>query len=146
MKKDPQEKHFMETVMRTIKSFLSILPRLLAVILLLGLFKEFVPMKTIASFFTGNVLRDTFLGSMFGSISAGNPINSYIIGGELLKHGISLFAVTAFITAWVTVGIIQLPLEISVLGSRFSIMRNVLCLFLSFIVAIATVLTLGVIQ
>jgi len=136
----------METVMRTIKSFLSILPRLLAVILLLGLFKEFVPMKTIASFFTGNVLRDTFLGSMFGSISAGNPINSYIIGGELLKHGISLFAVTAFITAWVTVGIIQLPLEISVLGSRFSIMRNVLCLFLSFIVAIATVLTLGVIQ
>ena len=84
-------------------------------------------------------------GSTVGSISAGNPITSYIIGGELLKEGISLFAVTAFITAWVTVGIIQLPAEASILGKRFALARNILSFIFSIIVAIATVLTLQVI-
>jgi len=33
------------------------------------------------------------------------------LAGELTKLGISLAAITAFILAWVTVGIVQLPAE-----------------------------------
>ena len=130
---------------KAIKSFVTTLPILFGVILLIGLFKTYVPSKAISSVFTGELFRDTFLGSAVGSISAGNPITSYIIGGELLKEGISLFAITAFITAWVTVGIIQLPAEASILGKRFALARNVLSFIFSIIVAIATVLTLQVI-
>nr|CBH37729.1 hypothetical protein BSM_12060 [uncultured archaeon] len=32
---------------------------------------------------------------------------SYIIGGELMKEGVSLFAITAFIVTWVTVSIVN---------------------------------------
>jgi len=131
---------------KAIKSFATSLPILFGVILLIGLFKIYVPSKAISSVFTGELFRDTFLGSTVGSISAGNPITSYIIGGELLKEGVSLFAVTAFITAWVTVGIIQLPAEASILGKRFAISRNILSFIFSIIVAIATVLTLQVIR
>ena len=130
---------------KALKSFGTILPVLIGVILLIGLFKIYIPPKLISSVFTGELLRDTFFGSMIGSVSAGNPITSYIIGGELLKEGVSLFAVTAFVTAWVTVGIIQLPAEASILGKRFALMRNVLSFLFSILVTIATVLTLRVI-
>jgi len=129
---------------KAIKSFGTALPVLIGVILLIGLFKVNISSKLISSIFTGEIFRDTFFGSMVGSVLAGNPVTSYIIGGELLKEGVSLFAVTAFITTWVTVGLIQLPAEASILGKRFALMRNVLSFLLSILVAIATVLTLKV--
>ena len=127
---------------KALKSFGVTLPVLLGVVLLLGLFKMYVSSELISSVFTGELLRDTALGSMIGSISAGNPITSYIIGGELLKEGVSLFAVTAFIAAWVTVGVIQLPAEAAILGKRFALTRNALSFIFAIIVAIATVITL----
>lgn len=130
---------------KAIKSFVTTLPILFGVILLIGLFKTYVSSEAISSVFTGELFKDTFIGSAVGSISAGNPITSYIIGGELLKEGVSLFAVTAFITAWVTVGLIQLPAEASLLGKRFALSRNILSFIFSILVAIATVLTLQVI-
>ena len=56
-----------------------------------------VSSQLISSIFKGELLRDTIIGSVIGSISAGNPITSYIIGAELLKERVSLFAITAFI-------------------------------------------------
>jgi len=86
---------------------------------------------------------DPFVGAVFGSILAGNPINSYIIGGELLRNGVSLFAVTAFIVAWVTVGVIQFPAESMMLGKRFAAVRNLTSFILCIIIAVVTVFSLG---
>jgi len=130
---------------KALKSFLTALPVLTGVILLMGLFKTFVTQETITSIFSGDPLRDTLIGSALGSILTGNPITSYIIGGELLKNGVSLFAVTAFILAWVTVGITQLPAEAVFLGRRFALARNGLSFILAIVIAAATVLTLGAI-
>lgn len=127
---------------KALKSFGVMLPVLLGVILLIGLFKTYITPELISSVFAGNLFQDTLLGSVIGSVSAGNPITSYIIGGELLKEGVNLFAVTAFIAAWVTVGVIQLPAEASILGKRFAITRNVLSFIFAMLVAIATVVTL----
>jgi uncharacterized membrane protein YraQ (UPF0718 family) len=129
---------------KALKSFVVMLPVLLGVILLIGLFKVYITPELISSVFIGNLFQDTLLGSVIGSVSAGNPITSYIIGGELLKEGVSLFAVTAFIAAWVTVGLIQLPAEASILGKRFALTRNVLSFIFAILVAIATVLTLRI--
>jgi len=68
---------------KALKSFSVMLPILLGVILLIGLFKTYITPELISSVFTGNLFQDTLLGSMIGSVSAGNPITSYIIGGEL---------------------------------------------------------------
>ncbi len=130
---------------KALKSFMSAFPVIIGVVLLLGLFKTFVTPKMITSIFTGEVLRDTLIGSILGSILTGNPITSYIIGGELLNDGVSLFAVTAFIMSWITVGLTQLPAEALFLGRRFAFARNALSFILAIAVAVATVLTLGVI-
>lgn len=131
---------------KAFKSFATSVPILLGVILLLGLFQTFVTNQMIASIFTGEIINDTVIGSLFGSISAGNPITSYIIGGELLQEQVSLFAVTAFMVAWVTVGIIQFPAEAGILGKRFAAARNILSFILAILVSVATVFTLLVFE
>lgn len=143
---DKNNKSILSAFYGALKGFRAAIPILLGVILLLGLFKTFISEKMIASVFTGNLIKDTLLGSIIGSISAGSPINSYVIGGELLRNHVSLFAVTAFIAAWVTVGILQLPAEALILGKRFAITRNILSFILAIFVSIATVITSMLLQ
>ena len=143
---DKKQKTLAISFYKAFKSFGTSLPILLGVILLLGLFRMNVSSQLISSIFKGKLLRDTIIGSIFGSISAGNPITSYIIGAELLKQQVSLFAVTAFIVAWVTVGVIQLPAEAAILGKRFAFARNFISFILAMLVSMAIVATLMIIQ
>ena len=124
---------------RSGNQFASMLPIFLGVVLLIGLLNTFVSRNFLAALFSGNPALDTLLGALFGSILAGNAINSYIIGGELLEYGVSLFTVTALIITWVTVGLVQLPVEIAALGRRFALLRNGICFILSIPIAIITV-------
>ena len=119
--------------------FINLLPMLVGVVLLIGLFNAFASKELLSYLFSGNRALDTLWGACFGSIFTGNPINSYIIGGELLEYGVGLCAVTALIMAWVTVGLAQLPAEISALGSRFALVRNAISFALSIAIAFATV-------
>jgi predicted Fe-Mo cluster-binding NifX family protein len=123
------------------QQLINLLPLFVGVILLVGLFNAFISKKLLSSIFSGNTILDILSGASFGSILAGNPINSYVIGGELIEHGVSLFAVTAFISAWVTVGLVQLPAEMAALGKRFALTRNVLSFVLSMAISIFTVVT-----
>ncbi len=63
----------------------------------------------------------------------------------MLQAGVSLVAVTAFLVAWVTVGLVQFPAEAILLGRRFALRRNLLSFFFSILVALATVALLGLI-
>ena len=119
-------------------------PLIFGTILLVSLLPALIPQSFYASVFGDNTVLNAFVGSAIGSISAGNPVVSYIVGGELLKQGVSLIAVTAFLTAWVTVGLIQLPAESALLGKRFALTRNITAFFLAIIVGIATVLLLQI--
>jgi predicted Fe-Mo cluster-binding NifX family protein len=108
-----------------------LLPVVIGVIFLVGLLNAFLSKDVLTSFFSGGIWRDSLWGASIGSVFTGNPINSYIIGGQLLDLGVSLIAVTAFICSWVTVGLIQLPAEIAALGWKFSVVRNFSCFVLS---------------
>jgi uncharacterized membrane protein YraQ (UPF0718 family) len=128
---------------KTTQAFSKSLPILASVLMLLAVANTLIPRQAYKLIFTGNELMDSLMGAAIGSISAGNPITSYIIGGELRQEGVSMLAITAFIVAWVTVGIIQLPAEALMLGKRFAIARNAVSFCLSIGIAILTVLTLG---
>ncbi len=126
--------------------FANLLPILVSVVLLIGIFNAFVSKELIYSIFSGNTALDSIWGACLGSILAGNPINSYIIGGELLEYGVSLFAITSLIIAWVTVGLVQLPAEIVALGRSFALVRNAVSFILSIAIAIITVVVLNLIK
>jgi len=136
---------FRESIAKAGRMLWNVFPLILGTILLVSLIVTLIPRSFYLLIFQGNKILDPFIGSFIGSISAGNPLISYIIGGELLNHGISMIAVTAFIIAWVTVGVIQLPAESVILGKRFALIRNLLSFIFAIIVAIITVAILGVI-
>jgi len=125
------------------RQFVNILPTLAGVVLLIGLFNALMSKELLSLVFSGDAVFDTLWGACFGSIFAGNPVNSYVIGGELLEFGVSLFAVTAVIVAWVTVGLVQIPAEISALGRKFAVVRNVVSFFMAIAVAGITVTVLN---
>jgi predicted Fe-Mo cluster-binding NifX family protein len=126
--------------------FINLLPILVGVVLLIGLFNAFVSRELLSSIFSGEMVLDTLWGACVGSILAGNAINSYVIGGELLEHGISLFAVTALIISWVSVGLLQLPAEMAALGRRFALVRNGASFVLSIVIALLTVAALNFVK
>ncbi len=140
--KTPQRPTFLLVLGKSSRSFLAMTPLLLGVMGLVGLFQVLVTPEMLASLFQDNPLLDTLIGTLSGAISAGNPIVSYLIGGELVEQGISLYAVSAFILSWVTLGLIQLPAEIEVFGGRFTLYRNILSLVFTMLIAGATTLTL----
>lgn len=116
------------------------MPMMIGIILLLGLIKEFITFDKIGQAFTQNTLLDTGIGAFMGSIFAGNSMNSYIIARELQAIGVSLFAITSFLVAWVTVGILQAPLEADIFGKSFAVKRNVYSAVFSMAVAFVTVM------
>ncbi|MFP4524366.1 MAG: hypothetical protein ACLFO2_03585 [Candidatus Woesearchaeota archaeon] len=118
-------------------------PLIIGTMLLVGLLTTLVPHEAYTALFGHSGLLDLVVGSLSGSVAAGNATTSFILGGELQGSGVSLLAVTAFITAWVTVGVVQLPAEASILGKRFALARNALSFLFSFIVALATVTVVG---
>lgn len=130
---------FKEAFLGTLKSLYTIAPMLLAVIALVGLFESVVTPEMLHELFSGAIFQDTFIATFVGGVSIGQPFLSYIIGGELLSEGISLYAVSAFILAWVTLGLVQLPLEWSLFGARFTVVRNLLAFVFAMLIAYATV-------
>jgi uncharacterized membrane protein YraQ (UPF0718 family) len=118
------------------------MPMLTGVIGLVGIFNTYVTPERLKSLFTGSTLIDTVTAAATGGVVVGQPFVSYIIGGELLANDISLYAVTAFILSFVTLGLVQLPLEYSLFGLRFTVVRNLLAFIFAILISISTVLTL----
>ena len=135
--------HLKESIVKAARGLGNSVPMLLGVILLISLVNTLIPFSFYKDVFTGNMITDPVLGTALGSILAGNPITSYILGGEFLEQGVSLLAVTAFLVAWVTVGIVQIPAESVMLGKRFALIRNINAFIFSIIIAVLTVLGAG---
>ncbi len=131
--------------LKTWNNFKRVIPVILGVFILVSFLEVAVPKEFYAKIFSGIPILDSFIGAALGSISAGHPLTSYIIGGELLNQGVALVAVVAFLLSWVTVGIIQLPAEGLILGRKFALMRNLISFVSAIVISILVVLTLSVI-
>lgn len=138
-------KKLSKVIRKSSKQIISFLPLLLGVVFLIGLIISLVPNSAYAFIFTKNPFFDSIIGALLGSVLAGNPITSYILGGEFIERGINLVAITAFIIAWVTVGLIQLPAESIAFGKKFAFARNILSFLFSIISSIIIVFLIGII-
>lgn len=108
-----------------------LIPMLLWILLLISMLKELDFFNKIIPYIENNFIGILF-SDLFGSISAWNVLNSYIIVDSIWNFEENLLIITTFLVAWVTVWIVQLPAEIYFLWKKFSIIRNMI----SFIFAI----------
>ena len=128
---------------KSLKGFLSMFPMLSAILLLLGIFDVYITKDILLSFFISNNFIDTITGTLLGGVLTGNPMISYILGGELTDAGVSLYAVTAFILSWVTIGLVQLPAEVEIFGLRFTFYRTLFTFITTILVSLCTVSTVN---
>ncbi len=130
-----------KSIQQTARVFSTVIPILVGVLLLVNLIETLLR-NQYQKWFSGNILLDPLIGAFAGSISFGIPVTSYIVGGELLEKGVTLGAVTAFIMAWTTVGLVMMPLESSFFGKRFTLLRNGVNFIFAIIIAIAVVISI----
>lgn len=129
---------------QTARTFWELLPVLVGVLLLASLIVQLIPKLIHLGLLGHGSYIDSLSAAFIASLSTGQPVVSYLLAGELQEAGVDLMAVTAFMTAWVTVGIVPLPAEAVMLGWRFSIWRNLIAFVLSLVIAWLTLVTLHV--
>lgn len=113
-------------------ALVNLLPLLLAIFALVGLFQEFLPPQLIESILgSGNRSLALLLGGLLGAVSIGPPLASYPIAGSLLAEGAWPPAVAAFILSWISVGVVTLPFEAQIFTWRFALLRNGLTLMMA---------------
>jgi uncharacterized membrane protein YraQ (UPF0718 family) len=111
------------------RSLRGLIPLLLAVFGLVGLFQVFLPPALIERWLgSASGTAALFAGGLLGAVAIGPPAAAFPLAGSLLQAGAWAPAVAAFIVSWLLVGIVTLPFEASVFGPRFALARNGLCL------------------
>ncbi len=121
------------------KQFLDRLPLLFAIFLLIGLFDVFVPKEVVVKFIgAGRGIVSIFSAAVLGSVIMGPVSSAYPLGGVLLKKGATVATTAVFLNAWVMVGVVTFPFEVSVFGKKFALTRNVLAFIGAIVVGVLT--------
>ena len=128
--------------LNALKGFLSILPMIIATIGLVGLFQTYVTNSMLSNLFGYSDGLDVLIGTLIGAISSGNGAISFVVAQGLQEQGVSLYALSAFILAWITLSFVHLPAEASVFGIKFTTYRNIMTFITTMIIAFLTVITL----
>lgn len=101
-----------------------ILPMLLFAFILAGMFQVLLP-KELISQWVGREsgIRGIIIGTVAGGLCPGGPYISLPVVAGLLRAGASIPIMVAFLTSWSLWAIARLPMEIGILGWRFTLVR-----------------------
>jgi uncharacterized membrane protein YraQ (UPF0718 family) len=123
------------------RMMMSLFPTVLGMTALIGLVMALVPPESVKKLFEVHGLIGFGVISLVGAIvTMPGPI-AFPLAGSLLKMGVSLPALAAFITTLTMVGTVTAPIEIEYFGRRFTLVRQ----GLSFVLAIIVGGSMGII-
>ncbi len=130
----------MKALKNSFSSLSNMFSGILGMVLFVGLVLALFPKETIVDLFTHKGFIGFVVVSLLGAIvTIPGPI-AFPLAGALLKMGASKAILASFITTLTMVGIVSAPLEISYLGKRFTLLRQLF----SFVAAIFIGLIMGV--
>lgn len=103
---------------------LEILPLLAFAFLIAGMVQVLLSPQVIARWVGAESgLRGILIGSLAGGLCPGGPFVSLPIAAGLMRAGASPATMVAFITGWSIYAISRLPMEVGILGWRFTALR-----------------------
>lgn len=118
------------------KSFESILPMFMGMIVLIGLVLAFLDTETISAIIGGS---SGWLGvavcSAVGAVALMPGLIAFPTSALLIAGGAGYMQIGAFISSLMMVGIVTVPVEVKYFGKKATIIRNVLAFAFSFLVA-----------
>jgi len=120
------------------KQLVAIFPAFLTMLILVSIVLFFVPDKIISNYLgNNNKFIGVVLASLFGSITLMPGFIAFPLSGILLKKGVSYMVLSSFTTTLMMVGILTYPVEKKYFGAKVTIIRNVVSLLISLIVALS---------
>jgi uncharacterized membrane protein YraQ (UPF0718 family) len=106
-----------------------ILPLLVCAFIVAGMVQVLLPRELLSKWVGAESgLRGIFIGTVAGGFSPGGPYVSLPIVAGLLRSGASVGTMVAFLTGWSLWAVSRLPMEVGILGWRFTSIR-IACTF-----------------
>lgn len=124
------------------RTFIRMLPMVLAIVVLIGLLLGFVPPRSIASIVgEESGIAGVLIAAATGAVLFVPAMVAFPLAASLLQSGASVGAVAAFITSLTLIGTVTLPVELRELGVKLTLLRNAL----GVVFALAIAIVMGVI-
>ncbi len=106
-----------------------IIPLLIFAFIIAGMMQFLIPQEIIARWIGAESgFRGLLIGSVIGGFMPGGPMTSLPVAAGLLRVGANVGTMVAFLTGWSLLAVTRLPLEIGLLGWKFSLIR-LACVF-----------------
>ncbi|MFC2025363.1 permease [Chloroflexota bacterium] len=118
------------------KRLVTILPAFLTMLVLVSVVLFLVPDKAISDYLgNNNKFVGVLIASFIGSITLMPGFIAFPLCGILLKKGVVYMVLAAFTTTLMMVGVLTYPIEKEYFGTKVTIIRNVISLFIALIIA-----------
>ena len=114
---------------------LQIMPLLIFAFIIAGTIQFILPTEIIAKWIGGESgVRGILIGTVAGGLTPGGPFTAMPIAAGLLQAGAGIGTMVAFMTGWSLWAFTRLPLEIGIMGWKFTAIR-LACTFILPIIA-----------
>jgi uncharacterized membrane protein YraQ (UPF0718 family) len=101
-----------------------ILPLLIFSFIAAGMVQVLVPQQLLSKWVgTESGMRGIFIGTVAGSLAPGGPYVSLPVAAGLLQAGAGVGTMVAFLTGWSLWAVSRLPMEVGIMGWRFTLIR-----------------------
>ncbi len=108
---------------------LQIAPLLIFAFIVAGMIQLLVPIEMVSKWVGAESgFRGILIGMGVGSLTPGGPFVTLPIAAGLLRAGAGIGTMVAFVTAWSLIAVSRLPMEVGIMGWKFSLIR-LACVF-----------------
>lgn len=105
---------------------IQILPLVILAFIVAGMIQTLVSHEFLSKWIgKGSGIRGILIGTVAGSLTPGGPYVSLPIAAGLLRSGASVGTVVAFLTGWSLWAFGRLPIEVGIMGWKFTLIRMV---------------------
>ncbi len=106
------------------KMLIEILPLLFFALILAGVIQVLLPRELLSKWVGDEAgIKGILLGTLAGGIMPGGPYVSLPVAAGLFRAGASIGTLVAFLTSWSLWAIARLPMEIGIIGWKFTLIR-----------------------
>lgn len=101
-----------------------ILPLLIFSFIVAGMIQVLIPNEFLSKWVgSESGLRGIFIGTVAGGVMPGGPYVSLPVAAGLIKSGAGIGTMVAFLTGWSLWAVSRLPMDIGILGWKFTLVR-----------------------
>ena len=101
-----------------------ILPLLIFAFIVAGMVQVLVPQEILSEWVGAESgMRGILIGTVAGALAPGGPYVSLPVAAGLLQAGAGVGTMVAFLTGWSLWAVSRLPMEVGILGWRFTLIR-----------------------